>query len=250
MTGAMDDDLDRPLSGDEPELGGDDRPVPHLTSGREPVLGGSALRQHLLDLLESGDLEVQQRALFALAVRQDARAVDGLLALLAGEDEFLRGWAARALGQIGDPRAVEPLIVALNDPSLWVRQGVTAALAELKDPRAVGPLIATLGADDRYIYSMAALAAIGEPAVEALIDALSSPNTRVRLGAANALGEIGDIRAVGPLIRLLNDRSGHVRREAAKSLRRIGTPHALAAAEVWQQQSAGRTKPTRIQPPD
>ncbi len=250
MTGTLDDDLDKSLSGDEPELGGDNRPVPRITTGREPVLGGAALRQHLLDLLVSGDLEVQQRALFALAVRQDVRAVDGLLELLAGDDEFLRGWAARALGQIGDRRAVDPLIAALSDPSLWVRQGVTAALAELKDPRAVGPLISTLGADDRYIYSLGALAAIGEPAVEALIEALDNPNTRVRLGAANALGEIGDVRAVGPLIRLLNDRSGHVRREAAKSLRRIGTPHALAAAEVWQQQSAGHVKPTRIQPPD
>ncbi|MDK1032228.1 MAG: HEAT repeat domain-containing protein, partial [Planctomycetia bacterium] len=43
----------------------------------------------------------------------------------------------------------------------------------------------------------------------------------VRWRAAEALGKIGDRRAVGPLIDLLKDKSYHVREAAAKSLWKI-----------------------------
>ena len=47
------------------------------------------------------------------------------------------------------------------------------------------------------------LAKIGEPAVEPLIEALASTDRGVRHSAAYALGKIGDVRAVQPLIELM-----------------------------------------------
>jgi len=46
----------------------------------------------------------------------------------------------------------------------------------------------------------------------------------MRSGAAEALGRIGDARAVESLIKALNDADGDVRRSAAEALGRIGEP--------------------------
>jgi HEAT repeat protein len=57
----------------------------------------------------------------------------------------------------------------------------------------------------------------------------------VSRAAAEALGQLGDARAVKPLIARLNDNYWNVRSAAAKALRAIGTPEALAALEAWRE---------------
>ncbi|MCQ8893859.1 MAG: HEAT repeat domain-containing protein [Methanolinea sp.] len=68
-----------------------------------------------------------------------------------------------------------------------------------------------------------------EGAFEDVIRALHNPEDEVREEAARALGELGDRRAVDPLIGLLSDENRYVRREAAKSLGRIGDERAIPA---------------------
>jgi CheY-like chemotaxis protein len=51
----------------------------------------------------------------------------------------------------------------------------------------------------------------------------------VRQAAAEALGRIGDARAIEPLIALLEDREGGVRRVVVNALRHFDTPQARAA---------------------
>ena len=106
--------------------------------------------------------------------------------------------AASALGKIGDARAVEPLIKALKTNGDVMRDVVAAALS-----------------------------IIGEPVVEPLINALGGKDWSTRLGAADALGRIGDERAVEPLINRLNDRSKYVRAGAARALGKIGDSRAV-----------------------
>jgi len=60
--------------------------------------------------------------------------------------------------------------------------------------------------------------------VEALIQALKDTTWSVRENAAEALGEIGDARAVEALIQALKDQSGSVRANAAWALGKIGRP--------------------------
>ena len=61
-------------------------------------------------------------------------------------------------------------------------------------------------------------------AVQPLIKALGDENKDVRKNAARALGNIGDKRAVEPLIKVLGDEDKWVRYEAARALGKIGEP--------------------------
>ena len=80
----------------------------------------------------------------------------------------------------------------LSRPPLWDR--ITEYLFGKKsEPPA--------GAPEEYAseYAPVALAEVGEPAVDALIAALKDPLPEVRAGAAAALGDIGDERAIDAL---------------------------------------------------
>lgn len=68
-----------------------------------------------------------------------------------------------------------------------------------------------------------------EGAFDDVLQALHSHDEEIREEAARALGELGDRRAVNPLIELLNDDNRYVRREAAKSLGKIGDEKAIPA---------------------
>jgi hypothetical protein len=72
-----------------------------------------------------------------------------------------------------------------------------------------------------------ALVSIGKPGVEPLIAGLKSRDPLVRRQSAEALGEIGDPRAVEPLIHLLSDSDALIRRHAVKALGKIRDPRAV-----------------------
>jgi len=74
-----------------------------------------------------------------------------------------------------------------------------------------------------------ALADIGDQAVLPLIAALTRTSPRLRFAASRILGQLGDRRAVEPLIAALYDRDMHVCEAAAQSLRAIGAPEASEA---------------------
>lgn len=109
-------------------------------------------------------------------------------------------WGApQALGKIGAP-AVKPLITALKKGDPEENWGLRMSISE-------------------------ALGRIGAPAVEPLIAALKSRDWSVRVFAAEALGAIGDTRAVEPLIAALKDEE--VCPSAITALGRIGDPRAI-----------------------
>jgi HEAT repeat protein len=153
----------------------------------------------LIAALADPDTLVQFTAQDSLTAK-GASAVDPLAAVLKDTDPARRGQAATLLGQIGNARAVPPLIAALDDSEEIVRWDVSTALA-----------------------------AIGAPAVDALIDALSSTNAAIRAGSAEALGQIGDARAVEPLIAALGDADAPVQVAAAIALGKLKDPRAVDA---------------------
>ena len=107
----------------------------------------------------------------------------------------------------------------------------------------VAPLIARLRDPDTRVNAEAvkALIALGKPAVPHLITALTYKSDRARWRAAEALGAIGDLRAVGPLIERLSDGRYTVVVEARAALVKIGAPavpallRPLGRTHVWRQ---------------
>ena len=139
---------------------------------------------------------VRERAIRALGKIKDPYTIDPLINVFE-DSEFIAHAAVWALSKIGAP-AVEPLIVALNES---YKKGKHAAetLGKIKDSRAIKPLIDCFSASNKVSKAAIwALAEIGEPAVEPLIDSLYEFK-KLRY-TAETLGKIGDSRAIEPLI--------------------------------------------------
>ena len=174
-------------------------------------------------ILGLGDIYADDRAAAALGKIGDPRAVAPLVTAL--QNEYLRRDAGEALARLGAP-AIEPLIAALRDPDADVRKVATRALVEIGGP-SFDPLFVALR-EDRCADAAVALGEIGDRrAVEPLIMALGAGNEAMSAAAAMALGKLKDALAVEPLIRALSDRAGDVRANAAKALGEIGDRRAV-----------------------
>ena len=214
-------------------------------------MGDARAVEPLIQALKDETDFVANRAALALGEICDARAVEPLIESMKYKDGSVRGGAAQALGEIGDKRAVEPLINALKaDKSEYARRQIAQALGELGDPMAIEPLIQALRDEDSSLREVAAksldklgwnpgediakvyyliakkqwkeFTKIGKQAVEQLIQTLKDEDSQVRDGAAQALGEIGDKRAVEPLINVLKaDKNFYVRGGAANALGKL-----------------------------
>ncbi len=128
----------------------------------------------------------------------DPQVIKQLLAELRDVRKEKRRTAVMKLGMLGGDQAVRALIVAVDNEheDLIVRGRSALMLGKLKDARAVEPLIR----------------------------ALNAPGKQTPLHAAAALGEIGDKRAITPLLSLaaslpLMDRT---REAALESLQKLG----------------------------
>ncbi len=137
------------------------------------------------------------------------------------------------LVKMGAP-AVEPLIAALRQNELGsMRHHIIWALAEIGDGRAVPALIDLL--TDNYIASTAAnaLGEIGDMrAFEPLREILENPDTEnegplARAPIASVLVRLDPEKAVEPLLRRLDDPDAFVRASAASCLGELKEPRAL-----------------------
>ena len=154
----------------------------------------------------------------------DERAVEPLIELLKDNNINIRQRSVDALGAIGDKRAVVPLIELLKDEDNHIRQQSVAALGAINDKRAIEPLIKVLKDDGDWgvrEQSEYALVKIGKEAVEPLIGTLNDGNDVVRLLSAEALGKIGDKRALPSLKKALKDEQIYVIDAVRKAIKKI-----------------------------
>jgi HEAT repeat protein len=101
-------------------------------------------------------------------------------------------------------------------------------IEKLKARCDVAGLIKALGYEKDFRIRQGAANALGEigdaRAVEPLLTAILDSNWFVRLGAIKALEAIGDIRVVEPLVPLLNHWDESVREFATGALGKFGDP--------------------------
>jgi HEAT repeat protein len=201
-------------------------------------IGGKNAMEALLIIIndENIDSNLQMAATGALGRIGDESVVEPLIEILKN-NSMCTELAGFALGRIGDERAVEPLIEALNNrirpDSFYVE-----ALGRIGDERAVEPLIEALNISssggirdsdiDLWGSAVVALGYFGyDRIVEPLIEVLENPNQTWTFHskheyAVEALGLIGDSRAVWVLIAASNDDNPAIRRKAIEALCKIG----------------------------
>jgi HEAT repeat protein len=133
---------------------------------------------------------------------------------------------------------VPGLIKQLRDPVAEVARDAALALGELNDTAAVDVLGAVVVNRENYFHSVVRSAAAGSlgklkngRALDALLTGLRDPIAEASQSAIRALGELGDERAVAPLIAVVQNHEGYflpeVRQTARETLARFAAPAAV-----------------------
>jgi HEAT repeat protein len=169
----------------------------------------------LLDSLNDSQVDVKRSAIFALGYIQDKSAIDPLIKRLSDPDDKIRKAALHALSMFDGLTMSNINLKMLKDDSLEVRCAAIRNIKKKPDDRAVDTLIRLLEDADTSIEAADALGVIGDPrAVDPLIDVLNgrySKNLAARtdkafkLSAAKALGKLKLEIAVRPLINIINN---------------------------------------------
>lgn len=202
---------------------------------------------------------------FALQRINDPRAAPALLALVTGDGQLTRAFAARGLGGLKEPKAA-PALLAMTENAgepLAVRIQAVRGLAQLGEARG-GPVLMRLimSAQVNQNLQLEAIVALGQlrhaNAVELLIDLVSAswPAVRaaalqalartdtdtfisaisaldpdahwsVRAALARTLGDLAKERAEAPLTNLLRDGDQRVIPSVIDALAKVGATAAL-----------------------
>jgi HEAT repeat protein len=142
----------------------------------------------LLQMLRHTAPEVRAAALEALRYNPDANSRQAIETLLFQDpDPSVRAAAATTLSALGGPSEIPTLIKALENQSAEVRRAVAVELGILRRVRASETLVLSKSVD--------ALIAV----------ATSDPDAEVRIQAATSLGQLGDPKAIEPLVSHLPD---------------------------------------------
>lgn len=218
----------------------------------------------LIDALDAKDVHIRVSSAEELGRRGDRRAVSHLIRSLQDKDWHVRNAAALSLGMLQDPRALQPLLSALKDRKSKVQGSVREALSsimeEMKKRNDVEPILALIENEDSDVRmiavtslkgikdekvpkalvnllddqnesvhdtTMEALKEMGPDAVIPLIESFTMNDMSIWIPAVRLLGEIGDNRAVEPLILALKHPARILQYEAAKALGKINDPRAV-----------------------
>jgi len=193
------------------------------------VIGDESALNGLLGLLNHADYERRKTILEALGDFKQAATVDVLIEALG--DKNLANTAAKSLEQVGGP-AVAALTRILAAPDRKMRLHAAEILEKLKwKPESDGQM--TLFWIARQDWKKCVDVGVG--AVEMLIGELGQEDTCVE--ATRALVEIGDTRAVIPIIHALTGKSSSIQHEMAESLGRLATDPDLTGAQSGEAQS-------------
>lgn len=186
------------------------------------------LRSRLIDDLAEtliGKLRGADRERLVLLLDRRG-ALDRARTRLSSRRPSVRARAVQLLGSTGAPGALPDLVSLLRDRNRTVREVATRSIGRLGDPSATCFLLALLATSERSVPShlvRMALFRLGRPAIPNLIRELDHYSPEVRRCAADVLGHLGAIEAVGPLTELAR-RDGEVAMAAVAAIDRIDGP--------------------------
>ncbi len=149
---------------------------------------------------------------------------------LKSENSNLRIEAAEKLSLSKDNRAGEPLLGALQDSVGYVRHIAIKGLGQLRVQRAVPLLIGLIHDPNHDTVAIQALGKIGDlTAIKPLLPILENKDPYRREASAGALGQLKAREAYEPLIKLLDDidEYGFVRSMSLSAMILIAETHDL-----------------------
>ncbi len=172
------------------------------------AFGTGPSRAGLLEAVKDKDARVRREAVKGLAAFRDEKLADLFISTIKNDPSYLTiAESAKALGQTGSSSAFDVLADTVKQES-WqgtVRAGAIAGLTALKDPRAIeiGLKYAVPGNPPAVrVTLIELLSQVGkgnEKAYELIVAALKNPTLQIRFAAIQALGLLGDERAIPAL---------------------------------------------------
>jgi HEAT repeat protein len=191
---------------------------------------GAESTQAVISALANQDAEFRALAAKILGSIGDPRAKDPLVQAMNDKSEAVRLQAAISLCSMGDSTAVDSLIQVLwQHEQKYILGSIAYALGRSGNTRAVPPLVSCLGKDLSSDVKCSVVKALGDlrdaRAVDALIKIVNvswvaGGALSVWENAVDALGKIGDKRAIEPLTRWLTS-EGEGRPTVASALAKI-----------------------------
>ena len=188
----------------------------------------------LFEKLKHPNPNLRSKAMWDIAEARDEDTIPRLMSILDQEDVTYRRAAVKTLGVIGAdvvPTVVDSLLnsdnptvrsscakvlaqITVNHPDVPMpEEGIQGLKQALNDPNPVVniPAVMTLGE-------------IGSPVFDLLVETLhTTDNIAVQVAILNALGSMGDRRAVEVLNKLSNDKSAdhYIQESATSALSRL-----------------------------
>lgn len=171
-------------------------------------------------------------AIHSLGHLRDESSFGTIQAALEDQHPYVRSHAVTAISVVKHPAWIDAVMAAFSDESYEVRMAAARTIeleamsGEFVDSRFILPLINALS-DEHHLARRSAIRALGimhaKEAVEPLANLLESdPEASIRSGAASALGDIGDIRAIESLHKAQCDTEDRVQIAAGLALGRLG----------------------------
>jgi HEAT repeat protein len=194
------------------------------------MIGGPAVVQAVVPLLRTDDPPARN---IAMDVLREVGAEDfpSLVELLHDPDHDIRIFATDIIGSVKSPLGVMHLCGALlKDPEVNVRYQAAVSLGVLGRPEAAQCLAKAMTDEEWVQFAVIeSLAKIrDESSVNALVGALPKATDLVASMIVDALGEIGNIKAVTMLIKRLDESPSALRNKICKAVVKILGAKSLA----------------------
>ena len=151
----------------------------------------------LVSLLAKDNIHTKVVVASLLLTRQDERGLDIIITNLENPDPDIRASAVWALRDVVDPRAKEPLIRLLDDDNAAVTAAATKILGQYKDPSLL----------DKFCKL-----------------ALQGKNEQTRAYSADAIGQIGDLKSVPILLKMIKGDDNEAVTAAGRALFALRDP--------------------------
>jgi len=192
------------------------------------AIGGEVTAYMVVPLLRE-DSYLRNTAIIILR-EIGAPTVPLLYSLLKDKDDDVRKFALDLLIDINQNVDADQIIPLLKDPNQNARASAAKAVGVVMQQAGLPYLIEALKDDEWVVFSvLEALSKIPDnAAVRAIVELLDSPSITLRFAAIEALGSIGSPAASAPLLKHFLRADDMEKREAVKSLVKIGVTPSMS----------------------